>query len=81
MTHKLSFIINHGSFRSPKDDWIPWLSKELKQLNQNVITPQYPIDDKNTLKPNQPTKQNLKSWLKTFETQVFPKIKDQPVVL
>ena len=38
-----NYIIIHGSFGSKDSNWFPWLKKELKNKNLNVIVPQMPI--------------------------------------
>jgi len=50
------FII-HGAYGSPKENWIPWLRKELEKEGREVITPKFPT----------PKGQNLKNWLNIFK--------------
>ena len=38
-----NYIIIHGSFGSKDSNWFPWLKKELKNRNLNIIVPQMPI--------------------------------------
>ena len=38
-----NYFIIHGSFVDSNTDWYPWLKQELKKLNQNVITPNFPV--------------------------------------
>lgn len=51
-----AFII-HGSYGHPKENWIPWLSVELKKIGYEVIVPKFPT----------PPNQSLDSWLTVFE--------------
>ena len=53
---KNAFII-HGSYGHPKENWFPWLKKELEKLNYKVFVPAFPT----------PRNQSLASWLKTFQ--------------
>lgn len=45
------YIIIHGSYGSPFENWSPWLFKALSQKSKQVLTPQFPTID-----------QNYKSW-------------------
>lgn len=53
---KTAFII-HGAFGNPEENWIPWLKKQLIDLNYQVIVLKFPT----------PEGQNLENWLKVFE--------------
>jgi len=80
----MKFIILHGSFGKPTENWIPYLKEELEKLEQNVITPALPCEDWEQLTAAglkyQPKKQNLNSWLMVFEKSVLPLItKDEPL--
>ncbi|MBI3331783.1 serine hydrolase family protein [Candidatus Peregrinibacteria bacterium] len=50
-------FIFHGVGGSPKENWFPWLKKELEQKGFRVIVPAFP----NAEEPNQD------EWLKHFE--------------
>jgi predicted alpha/beta hydrolase family esterase len=67
----MKFIIFHGSFGHPEENWIPWLKKELEKLDQDVITPEFPCEDWDELtkqgKEFEVENQNLNNWLKVFE--------------
>lgn len=38
-------IINHGFMGSNIENWFPWLKQEIDDNNNQVIIPQYPIDN------------------------------------
>lgn len=75
----MKFIIFHGSFGNPKENWFPQLKDNLESLGQKVLVPAFPVDDWNTLtkagKQIKPTIQNLKNWTKVFKKQVLSTIK------
>lgn len=67
----MQFVIIHGAFGGPDENWFPELGEKLVSLGQKVITPQFPVDDWDVITkngPNIPSKnQTLDNWLKTFE--------------
>ncbi len=67
----MQFVIFHGAFGSPEENWFPELGEKLSSLGQKVVIPQFPVDDWDTITsqdPNIPSKnQTLDHWLKTFE--------------
>lgn len=74
----MKFVIFHGSFGNPQENWIPQLKIKLETLGQEVIIPKFPCEDWDEFTKkgsNQEAKnQNLKNWFKVFEKQVLPKI-------
>lgn len=75
----MKFIIVHGAFGSPEENWFPDLKERLESLNQEVIIPRFPVEDWDEFNALGPEKakdksQNLKNWLKAFELQVLSKI-------
>lgn len=74
----MKFIIIHGSFGGPEKHWFPKLKEQLESLQQEVIAPQFPVDDWETVTKNGPSirtkNQNLDNWLKTFASFVLPTI-------
>lgn len=67
----MQFVIFHGSFGSPSENWFPQLKEKLEALGQHVLAAQFPVDDWDTVTkngPNVPLKnQSLSSWLTTFK--------------
>jgi len=59
---KRSIFIIHGSYGNPKENWFPWLKKELEQLGNKVFVPQFPIPTEKT-----PGGHQLGDWLKKFD--------------
>ena len=58
------FII-HGSYGSPKENWFPWLKKELEKLGHRVLVPQFLIPPRE--KWDAATSgHSLSAWLKTL---------------
>lgn len=50
-------FIFHGTGGHPKENWFPWLKKELESLDVKVIVPQFPTPDNQT----------LENWFAVFE--------------
>lgn len=75
----MKFVIFHGSFGTPDDNWYPQLREKLEDLDQDVLIPQFPKEDWETLTKKGPKtasqNQNLKNWLITFEKEILPHIK------
>jgi predicted alpha/beta hydrolase family esterase len=72
----MKFVIFHGSLGTKDGNWFPDLKTKLEYMGQTVYSPQFPIDDEELLKTQIPkeTKQNLTSWLETFEKGILPKL-------
>lgn len=75
----MKFIIIHGAFGSPEGNWFPQLKDKLEALGQEVIVPQFPVEDWSELTKkgatSPPKNQSLLSWLKVFREEVLTKIK------
>jgi len=75
----MKFVIFHGSFGSPEENWFPELKERLESLGQEVIVPQFPVEDWDDFTRSGhdtvPKKQNLENWLKFFKEKVLPQIK------
>ncbi len=67
----MKFVIVHGAFGSIKENWFSDLQNDLLALGQEVILPQFPVDDWDKITNAGPTipqeHQYLKNWLATFE--------------
>jgi len=52
----MNFIIIHGIYGHPEENWFPWLKRELEIKGFEVIVPKFPT----------PFNQSLESWLKVI---------------
>lgn len=82
----MKYLIMHGSYGSPEENWFRWLEKELKKLGHDVILDQFPADDwdkVNQIRPEQIASydsiQSLSSWEKYFVEHTLPQIQDGEV--
>jgi len=60
MKEKKQFIIIHGAYGSPAENWFPWLSEKLQAEGHSVLVPKLPT----------PEGQTLSNWLENFKKQV-----------
>lgn len=71
----MQFVIFHGALGSKDGNWFPDLKSKLTAMGQTVICPQYPVDVYEEITKDQSdTKQNLDSWMETFESEVLPQL-------
>ncbi|OGG21260.1 hypothetical protein A3D03_02715 [Candidatus Gottesmanbacteria bacterium RIFCSPHIGHO2_02_FULL_40_13] len=67
----MQFVIFHGAFGGPEENWFPQLGEKLSSLGQKVVIPRFPVDDWGVVTKNgpgtPPKNQTLDHWLKTFE--------------
>lgn len=81
----MQFLLIHGSFGSPEENWFPDLKTDLESLGQTVIAPQFPVDDWDQMVKDGPKKplknQSLDSWLRTFEKDVLPKLRPKEKIV
>lgn len=82
----MKYLIMHGSYGSPDENWFRWLEKELTALGHEVILHQFPVDDWNEVEKTGADKissyksiESLASWETYFVDRIFPQIKDQEI--
>src|SRR3989338_11564243 len=67
----MQFVIIHGAFGGPEENWFPELGEKLESLGQKVVIPQFPVDEWDEVTKNGPKitskNQTLHNWLNTFE--------------
>ncbi len=77
----MKFVLFHGAFGSPQDNWFPQLQEHLEELGQEVIAIQFPVEDWEKMTKTGPKfvprKQSLSNWLATFEKEILPEIKNR----
>ena len=54
------FFIIHGAYGNSKDNWIPWLKKQLEKQNHHVIVPAFPTPDG----------QSLDAWINVADEEI-----------
>ncbi len=50
------------------------MQDKLTKLGQEVFNISFPVDEYDKMKPGEPTKENLESWMQTFETEILPNL-------
>jgi predicted alpha/beta hydrolase family esterase len=64
----MTYLILHGSFAKPEDNWFTWLKLKLEDAKNKVYFPAMPVDNYQTFqKDATSTIQNLDSWLDTLK--------------
>ncbi|MBI3981003.1 alpha/beta hydrolase [Candidatus Microgenomates bacterium] len=75
----MKFILFHGSFGHPQENWFPRLREQLEILGQDVLVPEFPSEDFEEItklgKNIVPSRQSLENWFKVFEKEVLPALK------
>lgn len=78
----MKFLLFHGSFGNPEENWFGDLKNKLENIGQHVIVPRYPVDswEKVTAQgANIPLKnQSLENWLSEFE-KILPEFRNGPL--
>lgn len=83
----MQYLIMHGSYGSPEENWFRWLEKEFISRGHQVILEQFPVDDWQRVNDIGPDKisaysavQSLSVWEDFFITAVLPKIQAKPTI-
>lgn len=66
----MNFIIIHGIYGNPEENWFPWLKKQLEGMGYEAIVPKFPT----------PLDQTLDSWLRVF-SNYENKINEETVLI
>jgi len=66
----MNFIIIHGIYGHPEENWFPWLKKQLESMSYEAIVPKFPT----------PIDQSLESWLRVF-SNYEDKINEETVLI
>lgn len=82
----MKYLIMHGSYGSPDENWFRWLETELKKLGHDVILEQFPADNweeinaigRDKIDSYNP-KESLESWEKYFVEHILPQIQNEEV--
>lgn len=86
-TSHMQYLIMHGSYGSPDENWFRWLEKKLKDHGHTVILEQFPADNwddittigyekRDTFIP----KESLHSWETFFVKKILPRIQHAPTM-
>lgn len=79
----MKFVLFHGAFGSPEGNWFPELKDKLESLGQEVIAPEFPVEDWEKVTKQGETavvsRQTLANWLAVFEKTVKSFKKNEPL--
>ncbi len=79
----MHYVIIHGSFGNPQDNWFPYLKTQLELKDHSVTVPAFPIEDWDDLTSRGESVianyQNVKNWLDILEP-LIPEFKSKPTV-
>ena len=77
----MHYLIMHGSYGSPDENWFRWLEKQLINRGDTVTLEQFPADDWNEVTALGPEKidsyvpkESLKTWEEYFVKNSLPKL-------
>ena len=83
----MKYLIMHGSYGSPEENWFRWLESKVKETGNEVILQQFPVDDWDTVTKVGPDKikdftpiQSLTAWDNYFTQNILPQVNDEPFV-
>lgn len=77
----MKFVIFHGTYGNSEGNWFPYLRKQLELIDQEVLVPQFPVEDWDQItklgeKKAKPKNQTLSNWLDFFKKNVLKEIKN-----
>ena len=49
MARKMNVILVHGAYGNPEENWFPWISEKLEDLGHEVVAPEFPTPDNQSL--------------------------------
>jgi predicted alpha/beta hydrolase family esterase len=83
----MKYLIMHGSYGSPEENWFRWLEGEIKKMGSEVILQQFPVDDWDVVAKIGPDNikdftpvQSLAVWEEYFVKNILPQIKDESFI-
>ncbi|GHU07281.1 hypothetical protein FACS189431_1570 [Alphaproteobacteria bacterium] len=59
MSEIFKFVILHGTYGNPKENWFPWLKEKLESLGHEVVAPKLPT----------PRNQSVENWDEALQKQ------------
>jgi uncharacterized protein len=84
----MQYLIMHGSFGSPQENWFPWLERMLVKTGNQVVLKQFPVDDWEEIMAigndniaSYTPKQSLSTWETFFVAHILPIIRMTPTTV
>ena len=82
----MKYLIMHGSYGSPNENWFRWLEGKLKKLGHEVILEQFPVDSWDQVNKlgsekakDYQAKESLSSWDNYFTEHILPRIHNESI--
>lgn len=82
----MKYLIMHGSYGSPEENWFRWLETELRKHGHSVILEQFPVDSLDGIEKIGSDKigtyeaiESLTTWEKYFVEHILLQIKDEEI--
>lgn len=82
----MKFVIFHGAFGNPKENWFPWLAEKLKAQGHTVKVPEMPVDNWDTIESAGKDKainekQTLENWTSQYETELLDYVDEDTILV